>query len=113
MAATEAYASKPRPVAIIQDDAFDATDSVTVCPFTTTVRDAPYLRVPVVPTSGNGLREASHLMIDKITTVPRAWLGERVGRLSDEHMVKLGRNMMVFLGLAGSAGTDVRAGDED
>ena len=34
-AAGSGYAGKPRPVVIIQDDRFDATDSVTVCAFTT------------------------------------------------------------------------------
>lgn len=29
------YAGKPRPVAIVQDDSFDATASITVCAFTT------------------------------------------------------------------------------
>src|SRR5580693_343081 len=29
------YAGKPRPVVIVQDDVFDATDSITVCAFTT------------------------------------------------------------------------------
>jgi mRNA interferase MazF len=41
------YASKPRPALVIQDHRFNATDSVTVCPFTTTVVDAPLLRVAV------------------------------------------------------------------
>jgi mRNA interferase MazF len=27
------YAGKPRPVVIVQDDAFDATDSITICAF--------------------------------------------------------------------------------
>ena len=40
-------------------------------------------------------------MVDKLTTVPRAKLGARVGRLSDEEMVRLGRAILVFLGLAG------------
>ncbi len=40
-------------------------------------------------------------MVDKITTVPRSKLGERVGRLSDEELVRLGRAILVFLGLAG------------
>jgi mRNA-degrading endonuclease toxin of MazEF toxin-antitoxin module len=34
------YASKPRPTLIVQDDHFE-TDSVTVCPSTTTDVDAP------------------------------------------------------------------------
>ena len=29
------YAGKPRPAVIVQDDSFDATDSITVCAFTT------------------------------------------------------------------------------
>jgi mRNA interferase MazF len=40
-------------------------------------------------------------MVDKITTVRRSKLGERIGRLSDEEMVRLGRAILVFLGLAG------------
>jgi mRNA interferase MazF len=33
--------------------------------------------------------------------VPRSKLGDHVGRLSDEEMVRLGRAILVFLGLAG------------
>jgi len=33
-AAGTGYVGKPRPVAIVQDDRFDATESVTVCAFT-------------------------------------------------------------------------------
>jgi mRNA interferase MazF len=40
-------------------------------------------------------------MVDKITTVPRGKLGEQVGRLGDDDMVRLGRAILVFLGLAG------------
>jgi len=40
--------------------------------------------------------------VDKITTVPRTKLGERVGRLGDDDMVRLGRAVVVFLGVAGS-----------
>jgi mRNA interferase MazF len=40
-------------------------------------------------------------MVDRITTVRRSKLGERVGRLSSEDMVRLDRAIVVFLGLAG------------
>jgi mRNA interferase MazF len=53
------YAGKPRPVVIVQDDAFDATDSVTVCAFTTDPTDAPLFRFPVEPNGRNGLRTPS------------------------------------------------------
>ena len=100
-AAGRGYVAKPRPVVIIQDDRFDATASVTVCAFTTDPTDAPLLRLLVQPDEVNGLRDRSSLMIDKITTVPRSKLGERLGRLGDDDMVRLGRAVMVFFGLAG------------
>jgi mRNA interferase MazF len=39
-------------------------------------------------------------MVDQITTVPRARLGARIGRLADEDMVRLNRAVLVFLGIA-------------
>ena len=96
------YAGKPRPVAVIQDDRFDATDSITICAFTTDPTEAPLIRLPIELTRTNGLQDKSSLMVDKITTVQRSRLGTRVGRLSDEDMVRLGRSVVVFLGLAGA-----------
>lgn len=101
-AAGSGYVGKPRPVVILQDDRFGATDSVTLCAFTTDPTEAPLIRIPVQPDELNGLREAGRLMVDKLTTVPRSKLGQRVGQLSDEDMVRLTRAMVVFLGLAGS-----------
>lgn len=95
------YLGKPRPVVIVQDDRFDATDSITVCAFTTDPTEAPLFRIRVEADESNGLRESCSLMVDKITTIPRSKLGERVGRLSDEQMVALGRAVLVFFGLAG------------
>jgi len=100
-AAGSGYVGKPRPVVVVQDDRFDATASVTVCAMTTDPTDAPLFRLLVEPDELNRLREPSRLMIDKLTTVPRSKLGEHVGRLADDDMVRLGRAMLVFLGLAG------------
>jgi mRNA interferase MazF len=100
-AAGTGYVGKPRPVVIIQDDRFDATTSVTVCAFTTDPTDAPLIRLPIEPDEINGLRERSSLMVDKITTAPRSKLGQRLGRLGDDDMVRLGRAVIVFFGLAG------------
>jgi mRNA interferase MazF len=94
------YAGKPRPVLIIQDDVFDKTASVTVCPLTTDTVDAPLLRIHLEPDSANGLSVPSRIMVDKVTTMPKAKLGQRIGRLSDTDMVALSRNIFVFLGLA-------------
>ena len=96
------YSGKPRPVVIVQDDRFDATDSVTVCAFTSDPTDAPLLRLIVEPDGENCLAATSSLMIDKVTTVPRNKLGYRIGSLSDRDMIRFGRAIVVFLGLAGS-----------
>jgi mRNA interferase MazF len=94
------YAGKPRPVVILQDDRFDATDSITICAFTTDPTDAPLFRLVVEPGESNGLRALCRLMVDKITTVPKSRVGKLVGRLADEDMVRLNRAALVFLGIA-------------
>ncbi|WP_353218273.1 type II toxin-antitoxin system PemK/MazF family toxin [Sandarakinorhabdus sp.] len=96
------YAGKPRPVVILQDDSFDGTASLTICAFTTDPTDAPLFRLAITPTTRNGLRAPSRLMVDKITTVPKSKLGAQIGRLDDADMVRLGQAVLVFLGLAGS-----------
>jgi mRNA interferase MazF len=96
-----AYAGKPRPAVILRDDRFDATASVTLCAFTTDPTEAPLFRLAVEPSERNGLREPSRLMVDKITTVPKARLGRRLGRLDDKDMARLNRAALVFLGIAG------------
>ena len=103
------YAGKPRPVVIVQDDSFDATDSITICAFTTDETDAPLLRLPVEPNERNGLRAACRLMVDKITTVPKTKVGVRVGRLDDEDILRLNQAVLVFLGLAVSPRTKQEA----
>jgi mRNA interferase MazF len=95
------YMGKPRPVVILQDDRFDATASITVCAFTSDPTAAPMFRLLVEPNAVNGLKARSRLMVDKITTVPKSKIGERVGRLDDEDVVRLNRAALVFLGLAG------------
>ena len=94
-------AGKPRPVVVLQADAFDRLESVTICPFTTDPADLPLFRIAVTPSEGNGLRAPSRIMADKVTSIPKAKLGTRIGRLSDRDMVRLTRAVAVFLGLAG------------
>jgi len=94
------YTGKPRPAVIVQEDRFDSTSSITLCAFTTEPIDAPLLRMLIEPTDRNGLVDASRLMVDKITTVPKSRLGRRIGELNDENILRLNRALTVFLGLA-------------
>jgi mRNA interferase MazF len=103
VAAGKGYAGKPRPVVILQDDRFDATDSITICAFTTDSTDAPLFRLVIEPNETNGLRAPCRLMVDKITTVPKVKVGARIGRLNDEDIVRLNRAVLVFLGMAGAS----------
>ena len=94
------YATEPRPVLVVQDDRFDATDSITICPLTTDSTEIPLLRIPLTEGSDTGLDQPSNLMVDKLTTMPRSKLGERIGAVSDTDMLSLSRSLVVFLGLA-------------
>ena len=91
---------------ILHDDRFDRTNSVTVCACTTDPTVAPLFRLPIAPSQANGLRAVCRLMVDKITTIPKAKIGARVGRLADEDMVRLNRSVLVFLGIAAPASAE-------
>lgn len=95
------YASKPRPALIVQDDHFDGTASLTVCPLSSTLRDAPLTRIALDPTVANGLEQSSEVMVDRITTVRRSQVGQRVGQLTNQDMLRVERSILVFLGIAG------------
>lgn len=99
-AARGAYSGKPRPVVIVQDDRFDVTASVTVCPLTTNPVEAPLIRISVEPTGTTGISRPSQIMVDKVTTMPRVNVRDHLGHLSDADLVRLDRALLVFLGLA-------------
>lgn len=95
-----AYDAKPRPVVIMQNNAFDATASITVCPLTSDPTDTPLMRLVIEPSEVNGLKTHSRLMVDKLATLPRTNLGKHVGKLSDTDVARLDRAILIFLGLA-------------
>jgi mRNA interferase MazF len=94
------YAGKPRPVVIVQSEAFEVLDSVTICPFTTDPTELPLFRLDVVPSGANGLRATSRIMVDKVSTIPKTKLGDRIGQLVAADIVRINRALIVFLGLA-------------
>lgn len=92
---------KPRPALIVQADLFAGTASVAVLLVTSTLVDAPLLRLSVEPSSENGLRRASQVMIDKPMTIRADRIGAPFGRLDDAAMLRVNRSLALFLGLAG------------
>lgn len=101
MAGGGSYANKPRPVVILQSDRFDGTDSVTVCPLTSDPTPSDYFRIDIAPNPKNGLQQASRLMADKVTTVPRSRMGRLIGRLEDAELGRLAVAIVLFLELVG------------
>jgi mRNA interferase MazF len=91
---------KPRPALVIQSDRFDAHATVTVLLVSSTRVDAPLIRIDVLPTSGNGLRAPSQIMIHKAVTLRRERIGAAFGEASDQLMLEVGRLLALFLGIA-------------
>lgn len=95
------YGGKPRPVVIIQHQHFATLNSVTICGFTRDTTEASLFRVPVEPSTINGLEFPSRIMVDKILTVPKNKLGYRIGELSAKDIARLNTAIAMFLGLIG------------
>jgi mRNA interferase MazF len=95
---------KPRPAVVIQSDALEDTGSLLVCLLTTTQRPAPFYRLPLDPTPGNGLRERSDVMVDKIFALARGKCGAAFGRLTRAEMTALNHRLALVVGLVDSAG---------
>lgn len=93
------YASKARPVVIIQSDEHDSFDSVILCLFTTYDSQEIKTRVPISPSPENGLIKDSYVMTDKIVTVDKRILGERIGILSKADMQSVSEQLKIILGL--------------
>ena len=93
------YASKARPVIVIQNDEFDSFDSVILCLFTTFDSSQIKVRVPISPTPKNGLHSLSYVMTDKIVTVDKTLLGEKIGVVSDTDMETISEHLRAILAL--------------
>ena len=91
---------KPRPALIVQADHFAALPSMAVLPLTSELHEEDLIRITVLPSRQNGLRRPSQIMIDKISTVPRARVGKRIGQLEAGAMRSVGEALNIFLALA-------------
>ena len=92
---------KPRPAVVVQSDAFPGSHaSVVVCQLTSDLADAPDFRVTIEPKPENGLRQTSQVMADKPVTIRRERVGQKIGRLGDQDMARLGIALAFVFGLA-------------
>jgi mRNA interferase MazF len=92
---------KPRPAVIVQTDALPPKHaSVVICQLTSELVDAPDFRITIEPKPENGLRLKSQVMADKPVTVRRERIGQKIGRLGEQDMARLGTALAFVLGLA-------------
>jgi mRNA interferase MazF len=91
---------KPRLAIVIQSDGLKAADSVLVCLLTSVLVEAPFYRLQIEPTSANGLKAPSQIMVDKIIAMPRGKCGKAVGRIDATSLIALNQWLAVVIGLA-------------
>ncbi|MBM4269311.1 MAG: type II toxin-antitoxin system PemK/MazF family toxin [Deltaproteobacteria bacterium] len=89
------------PAVVIQADALNraGSDGVILAVMTSTLRDAPLLRLDIDPKEA-GLERPTQVMVEKLLTVRRSKLGRIVGHLSASDLVALNRLLAFVIGLA-------------
>jgi mRNA interferase MazF len=74
--------------------------SLTCCPLTTRMLEAPLLRLPLEPSAANGLSRRAQLMVDKLFTASRPQVRALLGLLQGEELARLERALRQWLELA-------------
>ncbi len=91
---------KPRPAVVVQTDLVNDTHaSIVVCPITSHMQDAELFRLTIQPSPGNGLQKISQVMVDKLVAVRRDKIGQVIGTLDDELLIRLNRSLAFWLGM--------------
>lgn len=91
---------KPRPALVIQANQFSEHSSLTVLPISSTLVDAPLLRVTIQPSPENGLNKVSQVMVDKILTIRHDKVGASIGRVDADVLIQIERCLAIFVGIA-------------
>src|ERR1700732_4763457 len=74
---------KGRPALVVQSDLFNPTHaSLTICPITSHIVEVPLFRISLSPSTNNGLQKISQIMIDKMTSVKRERIHEKIGNIT-------------------------------
>ena len=74
--------------------------TTTVLLISSTLVDAPLIRLAIDPSPENGLRQRSQVMFDKTMTLRSDKLSPPFGRLDDATMVAVNRSFALFPGFA-------------
>lgn len=94
------HTDKPHPALIVQSNLFNEWHgSLTLCPITSEFLDASLFRIAVAPGKSTGLKNPSQIMIDKLISVPRGQVAERIGRLDQATLDSVGGALTRWLDL--------------
>jgi mRNA interferase MazF len=89
----------PRIALVMQADQFGEHATATLLPITSTLVDAPLLRITVPADLDNGLDQPAQVMVDKAITVKREKIGPVLGRIDADLLVRVERALAMFLGI--------------
>ncbi len=91
---------KPRPAVVIQSDLFNPTHaSITVCPITSHLIDAPLFRITLIHNEFTGLTSQSQIMVDKIVSIKSEKINKKIGELSFDEVSRLNNALKLWLNL--------------
>lgn len=93
-------AGKVRPVVILQTDDLNEVDhpSTIVCPITTNLQNSQILRLRL-DAKINGLTTDSDILIDQIRSIDNERFIKRIGKLNENQISNLKRNLKIVLDL--------------
>jgi mRNA interferase MazF len=89
---------KPRPAVVVQSDLFNSTHaSITICPITSHIVAAPLFRLEVASTQENGLKQESQIMVDKLTTLHKDKIQQKIGMISYDLQLELNKAIKLWM----------------
>ncbi len=91
---------KLRPVLVVQTNLLNETahPSTLICPITTQILEAKWLRVPIRKNEA-GLTMASDILVDQLRAIDNRRLKKKLGILSKPHQARLQDCLKVILDL--------------
>ena len=99
-AGREKFSNKPAPVLIVQRSIVIAVhQSIIVCRLTSDVQNLPFMRLRIEPDDNNGLKVASDIMADKVLTLRKADLSEKIGSINADQLSSLDELLFFWMGL--------------
>jgi mRNA interferase MazF len=91
---------KPRPAVVIQSDLFNQSHaSAVLCPVSSDLTGLTVFRVKLLASKTSGLMKDSEVMVDKMATVDRERVRQRIGRLTPLQMGLVDTALRIWLDL--------------